>query len=179
MLAQTVTVLAAEEGGGGLDLLLPTTNELVAGIIAFALVFIVIWRFALPQVNAAMVIRQEAVTSRLAEADQARTEAETLLADYRAQLANAKARQVEIIDEARVAAEALRADVVAKANAEAEQIVGKAREEAAAEKARVLADARSDVANLSIDLAERVVGGSLDRAAQLGLVERYLTELER
>jgi F0F1-type ATP synthase membrane subunit b/b' len=36
-----------------------------------------------------------------------------------------------------------------------------------------------EVANLSIDLAERVVGENLDRTAQLGLVERYLADLER
>lgn len=183
MLTAVSLILAAEEpaaeGGGGLGLLLPATNELVAGIIAFALVFIVIWRFVIPQISAAMDVRQAAVQGPLSEAEAAKAEAESLLADYRAQLADAKTRQHEIIDEARVAAEAMRADLVARATAEAEQIVAKAREDAAAERARVLADARTEVANLSVDLAERVVGESLDRTAQLGLVERYLAELER
>ncbi len=43
----------------------------------------------------------------------------------------------------------------------------------------MLLDARQEVANLSIDLAERVVGESLDREAQMGLVDRYIAELEK
>ena len=54
----------------------------------------------------------------------------------------------------------------------------RARQEADAETARALAEARSTVANLSIDLAEKVVGRSLDRETQLALVDDYLAELE-
>jgi F0F1-type ATP synthase membrane subunit b/b' len=42
-----------------------------------------------------------------------------------------------------------------------------------------MGEARREVANLSIDLAERVVGKNLDREAQLGLVDQYIAELER
>ena len=38
----------AEESGSGIDLLLPATSELVAGIAAFAIVFFFIWKWALP-----------------------------------------------------------------------------------------------------------------------------------
>jgi F-type H+-transporting ATPase subunit b len=174
-------VLAAEEaeGGGGLDLLLPATPELIAGIIAFAIVFFFVWKWAVPSLNRMLEARQAAIGGQLTEAERAKAEAESLLADYRKQLADTKAKEGAVLEEARRAAEAMKADMVSKAAAEAEQIVARAREEAAAEKARVLADARQEVANLSIDLAERVVGQSLDRQAQLGLVERYLAELEK
>ena len=56
---------------------------------------------------------------------------------------------------------------------------GKAREDAANEKARALQEARQEVATLSVDLAEKVVGENLDREAQRGLIERYLADLER
>jgi F0F1-type ATP synthase membrane subunit b/b' len=42
-----------------------------------------------------------------------------------------------------------------------------------------MADAQREVANLTVDLAEKVVGSSLDRQTQLGLVERYISELEQ
>ena len=42
-----------------------------------------------------------------------------------------------------------------------------------------MADAQREVANLTVDLAERVVGENLDRQTQLGLVERYIAELEK
>lgn len=172
--------LAAEEaeGGGGLDLLLPPVPELVAGIVAFAIVFFFIWKFAAPAINRMLEARQQAIGGQLAEAEKAKNEAESLLADYRQQLAEAKQKGNEIIEEARAQAEQMKADIVAKAEAQAAEIVSRAREDAQGEKARALADARRDVANLSIDLAEKVVGESLDRQAQLGLVERYIAELE-
>lgn len=179
-LARTL-ILAAEEseGGGGADLLIPPLPELVGGIIAFAIVFFFIWKWAVPAINRSLEARQQAIGGRLEEAEKAKTEAESLLEDYRTQLAQARAKENEIIEEARQAADAMKAEVLEKAHAEAEQIVAKAREEAASEKARVLADARQEVANLSIDLAERVVGQSLDRDAQRGLVDRYIAELEK
>lgn len=179
-LAQTLILAAEEEeAGGGLDLLLPATAELIAGIIAFGIVFFFIWRWAVPAINRALEDRQRAIGGQLADAEKAKAEAESLLQDYRTQLAEVKAKENEVIEEARRTAETVKADILAKANAEAESIVAKAREDAATEKARVLADARQEVANLSIDLAEKVVGGSLDRASQLGLVDRYIAELEK
>lgn len=164
---------------GGIDLLLPAPEELIAGIIAFAIVFFFIWRWAVPAINRSLEDRQKAIGGQLADAEKAKAEAESLLADYRAQLAETRTKENEIIEAARAEAETLKADIVARANAEAEQIVAKARQDADAERSRVMADARTDVANLSIDLAEKVIGGSLDRQAQLGLVDRYIAELEK
>ena len=98
--------------------------------------------------------------------------------DLREQLAGARGEATRIIEEARQAADAVRAETVNRAQQEAEDIVSRARSEAAAESGRALEAARLEVANLSIDLAEKVVEQSLDREAQLGLVESYLTELE-
>lgn len=174
------TLLAAEEaeGGGGIDLLLPPIPELIGGIVAFAIVFFFAWRFASPALNRMLEARQQAIGGQLAEAEKAKAEAEQLLADYRAQLAEAREKGNQIIEEARTQAEQMRNDITARAEQQAADIVAKAREDAQAERARALADARRDVANLSIDLAERVVGQSLDRETQLGLVDRYIADLE-
>lgn len=175
-------ILAAEEaesgGSGGLRLLLPETSELVAGIVAFAVIFYFIWRWAAPAMSAALARRQEAERSRLEAAEQARQDAEQNAARYREQLAGAKEEAAQIVEEARQAAEAVRTETVNRAQQEAEDIVSRAREEAAAESGRAMEAARLEVANLSIDLAEKVVGRALDRETQLGLIENYLEELE-
>lgn len=178
-LVASVIVAAEEEGGGGLDLLLPPIPELIAGIIAFAIVFFFMRRWAFPAINRSLENRQQAISGQLQEAEAKKTEAQSLLDDYRAQLADAKGEANRIIEEARTQAESVRADLVAKAQTEADGIVARAREEATSEKARALQEARQEVAGLSIDLAEKVVGESLDRAAQQNLVERYLADLER
>ncbi len=73
----------------------------------------------------------------------------------------------------------VRSETIERANGEAEAILARAREEAASEADRALQAAKADVANISLDLAEKVVGQSLDRDAQMGLVNAYLDELER
>lgn len=178
MIAQA-QILAAEEGGEGIDLLIPNTAELISGIAAFALVFLFMWRFAWPQIKQLLDDRQRAIAGQIQDAEATKAEAQSLLDDYKAQVANAKTEANQIVEEARTQAEAVRSDVVAKASTEAEEIVAKAREDASRERDRALAEARQEVANLSIDLAEKVVGNSLDRDAQKGLVDRYLADLER
>lgn len=169
----------AEEHGSPVDLLLPAWPELIAGIVAFGLVFLLIRWKAWPAINRSIEARQKAITGQLTEAEKVKTEAESLRADYEKQLSEARARANKVIEEGRDAAEQMKTDIIAKARAEADTLLSKAREEADGEKARALAEARQEVANLSIDLAERVVGQNLDRQAQLGLVERYISELEK
>jgi F-type H+-transporting ATPase subunit b len=184
MLHQLATVvLATAEGGeepSGVDLLLPTDlNEVWAGLVAFAVVFFVIWKFAVPAFNEMMENRQNAIKGELESAEKSKAEAAGLLEDYKAQLKGAREDANKIVEDARGSAETVRGDIVAKANAEAEEILTKARNEAEGEKARALLEARNEVATLSLDLAEKVVGGSLDRQTQQNLVESYLAELDR
>jgi F-type H+-transporting ATPase subunit b len=177
----TVLILAAEEAEetGNIGLVLPEPYELVAGIIAFGIVFFFVWKWAFPAIDKMLEDRQRAIKGQMEDAEATKAEAQSLLDDYRKQLAEAKSEAAGIINEAREAAEAMKSDIVAKAQTESAQIGTKARADAVTERDRALASARVEVANLSIDLAERVVGENLDRTAQLGLVERYLADLER
>jgi F-type H+-transporting ATPase subunit b len=179
--AQTLLIAAEENGdsSGGLDILLPPLNELIAGIIAFAIVFFFIWRYAVPAINRMLEQRQAAISGQIEEAERAKTEAESLLADYRSQLAEARAEGNKIIEEARDSAEQMKADIIAKAEADADQIRARAREEADGERSRALAEAKSQVGDISVDLAGKIVGESLDQQAHQALIDRYLSDLEK
>ena len=177
----STSILAASEGEGGsaAELLLPAWPELVAGIIAFSIVFFFVWRWVWPSLNKMMETRQEAIAGELSSAEKAKAEAESLRTDYQAQLSEARAEAGRIIEEARKAADQMRADIIAKAETDAEQVRARAREEAAGERARALADARSQVGDISVDLAGKIVGESLDQEAHQALIDRYLADLEK
>jgi F-type H+-transporting ATPase subunit b len=180
-LLTAMAVLAAEEGEGGssTDLVLPETSELIAGIIAFAIVFFFVWRWAMPTIKETLERRRQAITGQIEEAEKAKAEAESLLADYRAQLAEAKAEGNRVVEEARQSADQLRADILAKAEQEAEGIRAKARDEASSEVSRALADAKAQVGDISVELAGKIVGESLDADAHQALIDRYLADLEQ
>ena len=69
---------------------------------------------------------------------------------------------------------------VAGAQAEAKRITTQAHQQIEADRKQALASLRADVGRLSVDLASRVVGESLeDDARRRGTVDRFLAELER
>jgi F-type H+-transporting ATPase subunit b len=179
MFAQILQVAAEESESGGLEILLPPRNELIAGIIAFAIVFFFIWKWAVPAINKGLEQRQAAISGQIQDAEKAKAEAESLLTDYRSQLAEAKSEGNKILEEARATAEQMKADILADAQSEAENIRAKAREDAASEKSRALADARAQVGDISVNLAGKIVGESLDANAHKALIDRYLADLER
>ena len=178
-LSALVVLAQEEESSGGLSLVLPHPEELIAGILAFLIVFFFVWKWALPTINKTLEARQQAITGEMAEAETAKREAEALLTDYKAQLADSKAEGNRIVEEARVSGDQMKSEIISKANDEAEQLIAKARAEAETEKSRALADARREVGEISVELAGKIVGESLDPKAHKDLVERYLADLEK
>ena len=175
-------VLAAEEGtaeeGEGIDLLIPETSELIAGIIAFAIIFFFVWKWVLPAVNRTLEARREAITGQVTEAEKTRAEAESLLEDYRKQLAGARSEANKIVDDAKESAETVRADIVAKAEAEAAERRRKADEEIAAERDRLEGALRSEVRDFSLSLAQEAVRKSVDEDVHRALIDSTLDEID-
>jgi len=161
----------------GIDLVLPEAAELYAGIVAFLIVFLAVWFLVRPKLTAMLEARQEAITGQLTQAEKAKQEAESLLTDYKQQLAQAKTEADKIVEGAKEAAETVKSDIVSKAEAEAAGIVSKARDDAAGEKDRVSAQLRDEVMSLSMAITEKVVAEGIDDAAQKRLVERFIDDV--
>jgi F-type H+-transporting ATPase subunit b len=178
LMTQAFLLFAEEtEEASGVDLLFPDPNETIAGVIAFVIVFFFVWKWAVPALSKTLEARQQAIRAELTAAEDAKVEAESLLEDYQEQISGAKAEAAQIVDDARVSGEQVKADVVARAEAEADQIRERAQGEIAGERERVAGELRRQVADLSIDVAEKVVGSSLDPERQRELVDRYIDEL--
>jgi len=166
-----------EEEVSGIQLLLPHQDELIAGLIAFVIIFFFVWKWAVPALNKTLEARQQAIRAEYEAAEAAKVEAESLLDDYREQLSGAKEEATAIVDDARNAGEQVKADIVARAETEAEQIKARAHDEIEGERERVAGELRREVADLSLTVAEKVVGTSLDDERQRELVDRYIDEL--
>ena len=170
-------LLAAEKEASGTDLLLPDLRELGAGIIAFGIVFFFIWKYAIPAFNEVIENRQKAIKADLEAAEAEKQQAASLKTDYEASIAGARDEASQIVENARQAGESARADIVARAESEAEGIKARADQELQSELDRAATSMRREVAGLSIDVAEKLVGRNLDRDAQQALVEQFIDEL--
>jgi F-type H+-transporting ATPase subunit b len=179
--AHCVEILA--EGGSVDDCqaapnpLLPEMKELIWGGLAFLIVFFFIWKKGLPAIKQGMDARTERIRSDLDAAEAQRTEADTLLADYRAQLADAKNESARIIEEARQSADALKKDQEARLQTELADLRSKAAADIEAAKVQAIADLRGEVATLAVGAAEVVVGRNLDQATQVQLIEDYINQV--
>jgi F-type H+-transporting ATPase subunit b len=172
------------EGGGEIDAcqeapnpLLPETNEIIWGTIFFLVVVTVLVKFAVPALKKGMQARADKISADLQGAEAAKVEAERVLADYQAQVANARAEADRIIEEARGQAEQVRADLMAKAEADAAEARARSTADLEASVNRLKADLQTDVGQFAIELAERIVERSIDRDAQQALIERYIADV--
>ena len=155
-------------------------GEILIAAIAFAVLFIVLRKYAWPMFEKAYAARTEAIEGGIAKAEQAQHDAAAALEQYRTQLAGAREEAAKIREDARAQAQAIRDDMLSQAHAETERIAASGRAQLDAQRAQVVAELRADLGRTSVELAGKVVGESLtDQALQNRTVERFLAELER
>jgi F-type H+-transporting ATPase subunit b len=157
--------------------IMPATNELIYGGLAFLVLLVVLWKFGVPAASKMMTARTEKIRADLDAAETAKTEAEIVLAEYQRQLAEAKAESARIVEEARVQADQVAKDIKARAEAEANELRQRNAEQVGAERDRVLGELQGQVASLAIDFAEKVVESSLDRETNTRLIENYIASV--
>lgn len=157
--------------------ILPATNEIVWGTLAFFVLLFLMWKFAFPAVQKGMEARTERIRNSLDEAERTRAEAHQILEDYQRQLADARSEAGRIIEEARQTADAMRRDLMARAEEDAQAARERAQQDIRAAVERASADLRRQVAELSIGMAEKVVEKNLDRDTQIRLIENYINQV--
>ena len=172
-----VAVLLAAESVKAKNPIVPETKEIVWAVISFAIVFgLLAWK-AWPAIKKAIADREAHIRTDLERAESAKTEAETSLAEYQQQLSEARNEAGKIIEEARLAADQVRKDLIARAETEAAELRGRAQEDIRLASERALTELQGRVAELSIELAEKVVERNLDRDTQIALIESYINQV--
>jgi F-type H+-transporting ATPase subunit b len=157
--------------------ILPATDELVWGSISFVLLFLLMRKFAYPAIKDGMNARTERIRADLAAAEGAKSEAESVLTTYKADLANAKSEAGRIIEEARQAADQMKRDAESRLQTELAEIRARATADIESAKVQAIADLKGEVAQLAVGAASVVVHKNLDAAAQTQLIEDYINQV--
>jgi F-type H+-transporting ATPase subunit b len=171
-------ILAAEEiSVKAKNPILPEGKEIVWAVISFAIVFgLLAWK-AWPAIKKALKDRENRIRGDLERAEQARLEGEASLEEYRKQLAEARSEAARIIEEARLAAEQVRQERIAAIDGEIAEHRARAQEDIRLATERAMGELQSRVAELSIELAEKVVEHNLDHETQIRLIENYINQV--
>ena len=173
------------EGGGTVDEcheapspILPETNEIIWGGIAFLVLLGLLWKFGYPAIQKGLDDRADRIRTDLETADTAKTEASAELARYQEQLKGAREESTRMRDDARAEMEEYKAQRRAEIDAELNAYRERSKAEADAAKTQALADVRAEVAALAIGAAEQVVQKSLDRETNTALVESFISSVD-
>ena len=145
-------------------------------VLFIALIFLLrkfAWKPILDSVND----REEGIKNALEAAENAKRDMENLQADNEKLLKEARAERETMLKEAREIKNKMIEDAKEEAREEASKLVAQAQASIETEKKAAIADLKSQVANLSIDIAEKVVREELsNKDKQLQLVESMLGE---
>lgn len=145
--------------------------------IILIILIVLLGKFAWKPILNALSEREEGIENALASAEQAKKEMAQLEASNEAAAQEARAQRDEMLKEAREIKEQMIADAAIQAQEKADLIIVKAQEAIEAEKKAALADIKSQVAELSLEIAEKVTRKELsEKDAQLVLIDKMLAE---
>jgi F-type H+-transporting ATPase subunit b len=160
--------------------LIPHPPELIIGTIAFLIVFFLLARVLMPRISKTLEERTDAIEGGLKRADDAQAEANAVLGQYRAQLADARHEAARLREAAKEEAAQIVAQGRADGAAEKQRLIDSAAAQIQADRQQALTALRAEVGSLAVELAGKIVGESLaDEARQSRMVDRFLDELDQ
>src|SRR4051794_8738476 len=147
-------------------------------ILCFLVALYVLKRWAFGPIQKTIDDRRERIRQSLDEADNARKEAQRMLEEHRALLANARSDAEEILVEARRVAEAQRERAKDEVEADRQRRLEETRRQIEAETRRALEQIRAEVADLTVLATAKVTRGALDPGAHRQLIESAIADLD-
>ncbi|MBZ2133244.1 F0F1 ATP synthase subunit B [Streptococcus gordonii] len=148
---------------------------LIAG--SFLLLVFLVKKFAWGNIVGILDQRAQKISEDIDSAEAARKKAEDLAQKREDALAGSREEAAAIVETAKETAEKNKASILADTTEEVSRLKQKANQEIAQSKADALKSIKGDVADLSIDLASKIIGQTLDKEAQSQLIDSYIDKL--
>ncbi len=146
-------------------------------LITFGLVLFILWRYAWPAITEAMETRETKIKESMERAEKALAEAKQIQSDNQIARREAEQEAQRILREARDGAEKLRAEELEKTKASIKHAQELAQAEIEREKQSALEQLRTEVTDLAIQAASKILQENMDDARQRKLVDKFIDEL--
>ena len=144
-------------------------------LVSFGVLAFILGKWGWPMLLKALRKREKAIADSLNAAEKAREEMRQLTAHNEDLLREAKMERDELLRNARLTSEKIVEDARIKATEEADRIVENARESINYEKLKAMHDLKNQIANLSIEIAEKLMKAELsDKQNADKLIQREL-----
>ena len=161
-----------------MSLLLPDGGLLFWMTIVFLVVFFILWRWGFPSIIKMVNDRKEYIDESLAKAEEANLRLANIQKQGEELLMEAREKQAQILREAADTRDAIVGQAQEKAHGESARILAEAKAEIENQKQAAIRDIRSQVAELSVQIAEKILHKELvGSAEQTRLIDSLLDEV--
>ncbi|PID68809.1 MAG: ATP synthase F0 subunit B [Flavobacteriia bacterium] len=145
----------------------------------FIIFFVLLTKFAWKPILKAVKDREDSINNSLAEAENARKEMQNLKADNERILKEARNEREALLKEARDIRNQMIEEAKGEAQTEADKLIAKAKESIETERKAAISAIKNQVAELSVDIAEKLVKDQLaSKDAQVKLVDNLLKDVK-
>jgi F-type H+-transporting ATPase subunit b len=161
-----------------MDLITPEIGLVFWTTLSFAIVWFILGKYAWKPALKAIKDRESTIENSLKQAEEARAEMANLNAENEKILRDARAERDVMLTEARETKDAIVGEAKGKAKEEGDRMIETAREAIKNEKLAAQTEIKNMVAQLSIEIAEKIVRHELDdEAKQKALVSNLIDEV--
>lgn len=157
------------------SLIEPSFGLLVWMLIGFGILVFILAKFAWPVITKSIAQREEYIENQLSEAEKIKSELANMEKKHDEMMAQTKTERDKMLADARKISEKMYEDAKIKANNEASALIEDAKKAINFEKMKAMTDIKNEIANLSIDIAEKLIRRELsDKEKQNQLVEDWM-----
>jgi len=151
---------------------------LISQIVNFTLLAVLLYFVAYKPILRMLDERSARIKQGLEDAELASRRAAEMEQEFEQRLAEARKEGQEIIAQATQMSEKTRQELLETAREEARAQVEKAKEEISRERGLAMSELRQQVADLSLNISEKIIGKSLDQQRQRELIAEFLEQTE-
>ena len=161
-----------------MDLLIPDSGLLFWMTIVFIIVFLILWKWGFPVLVKMVNDRKEYIDGSLKKAREANEKLANIQKEGELLLQQAREQQAKILKDASATRDAIVEKAQDKARDEGARIIADAKTEIQNEKQAAIRDIRNQVAELSVQIAEKILREKLSGdKEQNELIDRLLDEV--
>jgi len=162
-----------------MDIITPSFGMIFWMLIGFGILFFILAKFAWPTITRMISEREKFIQQQLVEAENVRQEMKNLKSEHQKLLIEAKDERDKILSDARKIVEKMHEDAKVRREKETDAMMAETREAIQNEKMKALTEIKNEIANLSIEVAEKILREELkDSSRQEEVIHKWVEEME-
>lgn len=171
-------VAQATEATGGIGTLGINLKIFLAQLLNFAIVLVVLWKWAYKPIVKLLEERQEKIERGVKQAEDVEKRVQNLERERHEVMSAAKSEAAKILEDVRRTADDRKKELLAKAKEEVKEVVAQGKLQLEAQKAQMIVEAREEIALIAVEAARKILADGVDEKKATKLAENVIDKMD-